>query len=879
MKKSSNKIRNLVTVGIIGVTVAPVLSPVTQVLAAETGSSSSSEANKPSDVKTVDPKSELTQVVSVNGNKLVKDKVVKPGDTVTFDIVYFPGNKGLMTEFKDTLPDGLKFNPNSKYAATVFAVNNDGTVGDEITDKGKAKLEGKTWSWVPNNPKDYFFVGKEGKQNRLLFHITTTVENNAEAGKIMENLASGTTENPKDPGKPTTVDDTAKIRIPKDPKDPTIEKSVYLQDKDGNIDLALPGSDSKDNSETDGSKEDNSTEDSGNKAEDVEINISSEDSVDKMKESMQKLIDLSKTYKVDTTKQEKMISELKDDADQDTKNEFVKSFTELKEALNKAIEDGVKPNTDGDNSGNTEGNSNDNIDLPEHDSLYTYVVDVKIPSQSIKKKLTIEDPIEHVQSFDLKDVTVYNGKGEDVTKQGKVGVKNNKDKKVVTWTASDEFISSLKENKNTSLQLRIKNVTLKGANKDDEANYVTGGVVTIPNIANLIWDDKTTPSNETVVRPPEDPENPQTSIRKSVVLQDEKLDTITNPYQKDNGNKDTSNTTSSSETETSGTSESTNESSTTESTSRSKLENLVKEAEAWVKKDGLDENAVALVNSNIKSSKLNLDDKNAKDKDLDYYYSALKEALTKAGWTESTDSTTEKDSTSETGDKTEDTSTEPKKGDVVADPIDFERGSSTLKLPGYDSYYKYLVEVSVNPNDVKKSLVIEDNIENIQADSISLDNVKIYDETGKDVTESFALDLDKDSSDTQVKVSAKANKELVNKVHQRKENSKFQMVIYNVQLQKASDEQADRYTEDGKLKVPNVASINTDGKKIDSNKTIVTPPTPENPTPDKPENPRKPDIKTGIQNVATNPITIIAALAIIAGGITVYFKTRKATKK
>lgn len=851
------KIKQTLAIAMLAGTVGPAALPVVNVITAHADDTTSVKEGDTKADSLIDAKTQMTTVVAVNGNKLVKDKTVNPGDTVTFDIVYTPGNKGLMTDFTDTLPVGLKFNPNSKFAVTVFAVNNDGTVGDEITDKGKGSISGKTYKWVPTNPKDYFFLGKTGTQNRVLFHITTVVENGAKDGQVMKNVANGTTDNPKQPGKPEVVTDEATVKIPDSPKDPSIHKSVYLQDEKGGIDLPLPGAvksedttaattDTTDTTATDttATKTDTTaTTDTTSKG--VDITISSEASVADMKASMAKLVALAKENKVDSSAQEAASDSLKDDATDEDKVKFVASFKTLKEAVLKVVD--ASSTTDGTDTDTTTDNKNDNIDLKTHDDLYTYVVDVNIPSQSVQKKLTIQDPIEHVQTVDAKDVHIYNYKGEEITSQGEVSITETKGAKTVNWKASDEFVANIaKDNKNVNLQMRIQNVTLKGDNKDDEAKYETGGIVSIPNVANLIWDKNTTPSNETIVRVPEDPEKPNTTIRKSVALQDGKIDKITNPYQKETATSDTASTTDTSAT------------TATTVTPKEELTALIKEATELVKQDGLDADTVALLKSHTQVAQGVVDDKAAKDETIVENIKLVKAAMTKLGWKEAATTT----------------DTSVKQGDKVAAEIDFERGNSTINLPKYDSYYKYMVETSINPDDAKKNITLGDNIENIQADSIEASDIKIYDTTGADVTESFKVSVDKKFSDTQIAVNATANKDLVKKVHSANTNSKFQMVIYNVKLSTATKEQTSRYTHDGQLKVPNIAYISTDGKHINSNETIVTPPKDKTPDPAKPTNP-KADIKTGLENVAKSPLFIITLLAAAIGGTFALVKTKK----
>ena len=952
------KIKQTLAIAMLAGTVGPAALPVVNVITAHADDTTSVKEGDTKADSLIDAKTQMTTVVAVNGNKLVKDKTVNPGDTVTFDIVYTPGNKGLMTDFTDTLPVGLKFNPNSKFAVTVFAVNNDGTVGDEITDKGKGSISGKTYKWVPTNPKDYFFLGKTGTQNRVLFHITTVVENGAKDGQVMKNVANGTTDNPKQPGKPEVVTDEATVKIPDSPKDPSIHKSVYLQDEKGGIDLPLPGAvksedtttatdttatdttDTKTDT-TDTKTDTTATTDTTSKG--VDITISSEASVADMKASMAKLVALAKENKVDSSAQEAASDSLKDDATDEDKVKFVASFKTLKEAVLKVVD--ASSTTDGTDTDTTTDNKNDNIDLKTHDDLYTYVVDVNIPSQSVQKKLTIQDPIEHVQTVDAKDVHIYNYKGEEITSQGEVSITETKGAKTVNWKASDEFVANIaKDNKNVNLQMRIQNVTLKGDNKDDEAKYETGGIVSIPNVANLIWDKNTTPSNETIVRVPEDPEKPNTTIRKSVALQkDGKIDKITNPYQKEDAKSDET------KTDTSKSDATTDKTAT--ATPKDELATLIKEANELVKKDGLDENTVALLKSHTQVGQGVVDDKDAKAETIAENIKLIKAAMTKLGWTEST-TTSDTSATSATTDTSATTATtvtpkeeltalikeatelvkqdgldadtvallkshtqvaqgvvddkaakdetvveniklvkaamtklgwkeaatttdtSVKQGDKVAAEIDFERGNSTINLPKYDSYYKYMVETSINPDDAKKNITLGDNIENIQADSIEASDIKIYDATGADVTESFKVSVDKKFSDTQIAVNATANKDLVKKVHSANTNSKFQMVIYNVKLSTATKEQTSRYTHDGQLKVPNIAYISTDGKHINSNETIVTPPKDKTPDPAKPTNP-KADIKTGLENVAKSPLFIITLLAAAIGGTFALVKTKK----
>lgn len=174
--------------------------------------------------ETQDPQATLKSVVRVNGNLLVKDQPVMAGDTVTWDIITRAGNTGVMKHFKDELPKGMKFNPNSKYAITVYKVNNDGTIGDEITTEGKLDINGKEATWTPKDPLKYFYTGEASDSNRLLFHITAVVENNVDPETVLVNNAKLTVVNPKNE-KEQVVTDKAQVHTLKEIT-PTLLKHV-----------------------------------------------------------------------------------------------------------------------------------------------------------------------------------------------------------------------------------------------------------------------------------------------------------------------------------------------------------------------------------------------------------------------------------------------------------------------------------------------------------------------------------------------------------------------------------------------------------------------------------------------------------------------------
>ncbi|GAB2022958.1 hypothetical protein RyT2_20320 [Pseudolactococcus yaeyamensis] len=171
---------------------------------------------------------ELKSAVTVNGNKLYKNQAIMPGDTVVWDIYTTPGNTGLMDYFEDELPVGIKFDPNSKYAMTVYTVKNDGTVGAEVTDQGKTTINGQKIKWVPKDPTKYFFVGSS-TDSRLLFHITSKAEGTVDTDTILTNKGSLSVTNPKTPDKPKIIEDTAKVHTVKE-IEPEIRKEVSADD-------------------------------------------------------------------------------------------------------------------------------------------------------------------------------------------------------------------------------------------------------------------------------------------------------------------------------------------------------------------------------------------------------------------------------------------------------------------------------------------------------------------------------------------------------------------------------------------------------------------------------------------------------------------------
>lgn len=901
----SKKINSLM----LGMVIAPLAVPMQSVFADTPATNTNAEeAQKATnaDESKVKVDTGLKTVTSVNGNKLVKDQAVVAGDTATFDIVYFPGNKGLMTKFEDTLPEGLKFDPSSSAAISVFAVNNDGTIGDDITKDGKTVINGKKATWTPGKPVNYLFVGSKGTQNRLLFHVTTKVVGNTSANSKLTNIANVENVNPKSKEHYDTTD-TATVHTPGVPKSPSIHKNVFAEDDKGNVVDSSKDTEDKDdtilNAGTDkdlAAKDDNKSDDKDNAQMVSGAMDTAKDSDDTIREKVSTLVKAAKEYKIDTTKLEsavdkadkkKMTDDQKkaifdeftavhkeyaaafdkeqvtssistSDKDEDIKSKSNKLIADAKEAkvdtskLEKLIADASNPMTadqksaivkefavvgeayaksGGATTGKEDGKTNlddegweagnDTLDLKDHDDLYTYVVTNKIPSQSVKKSLTIQDNIENVQAIDAKNVHIYNTSGEEITDKGKVSIKKQSHQNQISWKASDDFIKELKQkNENVKLTMKIQHVTLKGASKDDEQRYVVGGRVTVPNVANLITDGTPYNSNETIVRPPENPENPTSTITKGVMLEDgaetaNNADSVTPDGTEPVNSKVDINW---------------------DETTKDNVKDNVEKVRVAA---GLDSNADKdKVDSLTKAyDAYNADKSDENLKAVTEAASALQDSLSESNKAGDEDS------------KTDDTD---KKSDAKTDSktVDFETGQASAELPNHDSLYKYLINIAVNPDAVSKSMVFEDKMENVQKNSIKAENVHIYDMTGQDVTKDFKVEVGSAALGTQTDVKATANKDLVKKVHNSKENQKFHMVIGHVSLKGATDKDEAPFIHNGKVEVPNVANMVLDGHNTDSNKTLVTPPTPDKPNPDNPDKPGTPGTP-GTPNTPQNPLS------------------------
>ena len=156
--------------------------------------------------------------------------------------------------------------------------------------------------------------------------------------------------------------------------------------------------------------------------------------------------------------------------------------------------------------------------------------------------------------------------------------------------------------------------------------------------------------------------------------------------------------------------------------------------------------------------------------------------------------------------------------------------------------------------------------------SVSAENVRLYDATGADITDSFKVGVEEKGG--KKVVTARANEDYLKTVKASKTNVRIQLVVYNVQAK--TDKSAN---------IKNTADLElgTD-KKITSNETVVNlkvddpvkpvENVPSNPDPSNPSDPAKPDVKTGA-SIASNPLAVIGVIGALGAGAAAVFFSRK----
>lgn len=474
---------------------------------------------KAADITAVtDPKTGLTTVTKVNGKYLTKDTLVNPGDAVTYDIVYLPGNQGVMSSFSDTLPKGMAFSPQSKVAMTVYLVNADGTINNnDITNEGDTTLSDKTITWKPHDGKKYYFNGITNANNcRLLFHITAQVESSVTNNQVLRNVATGTVKPPRS-GKDVPISDSATVHTKGNPGNPNIHKSIYAQNDAGELlypdDYIANGTTP---SKFDPSKMDDKTTHGGkDDLTPINISVSTDDSDETILANSKALIAACGS-KVDCSALKDAIDGVKAPINDRVKAKIIAAF--------KVVANNYQVAMDAQNANQTDPTSTgpDQLTLKNKADKYAYVIDAHIPANSIKQSLAISDPLENVQSFTLSDIKLYDGTGQDITAQGKITEqKNSNNQNEVVWTANSSYVQSIvKANRDVHIRMVIPNVTIANANATDLNRYLVGGQISLPNISSLIPDNTQVPSNTTIVHVPDgttpvtpptpEPKTPQT---------------------------------------------------------------------------------------------------------------------------------------------------------------------------------------------------------------------------------------------------------------------------------------------------------------------------------------------------------------------------------
>lgn len=156
----------------------------------------------------------IKDAITTDGDTLVAQKEIKSGEQVTWAIVGTPGNQGLMTQLVDTLPNEFSFDPTSKDAFTAYVLQNDGTLGDEITDHFDYQIKGRVATATPKSAADFFFVGSS-TDSRYVILVNTIANENISDGTEFVNHANQTTVNPNNPDKPKDNPSDAKVVTPK----------------------------------------------------------------------------------------------------------------------------------------------------------------------------------------------------------------------------------------------------------------------------------------------------------------------------------------------------------------------------------------------------------------------------------------------------------------------------------------------------------------------------------------------------------------------------------------------------------------------------------------------------------------------------------------
>lgn len=497
-------------------------------------------------------------VFKVNGRVIDKFQEVYPGDNVVSDTVFYAKN-GLLQDFKITLPESVVFNPDNQYALTVYNVNDDGSIGSEITSEGTTSIKGQEIHWVPKDPTRYVYR-KGGNQNRIVFHLNAHIQGTVNPGSYLKILTEGTIKDKDTPTKVETINSYTSLHVADAPDTPVVKSSVFKEDKDGYISALLPNGKAITRPEVVASLSDK---------QDSVITISSEDKVPTIKEQVAKAVKKAKEAAVPTESLEKMTSELKDDATYEQKVEVVREFERVAKGyegvmaqaiftvkdsasteelsklapslINNAkqvktidvsklekLTKNLTPDSTAEEKAelikefkkvaeeykkaflgklrtNSVKEDTKHIKLENKDSKFTVVVDGRFPDRALKGDASLRTSVPNFVKVDPAKIKVYNTTGEDVTNRGKVTINTGAFETSISWTAEYSYVKELRETKaDKDLQMRVGGLQIDATNTKALARYINGDKVTIPNKGGLVFDSIMIQSAESVIELSED---------------------------------------------------------------------------------------------------------------------------------------------------------------------------------------------------------------------------------------------------------------------------------------------------------------------------------------------------------------------------------------
>lgn len=492
-------------------------------------------------------------VFKVNGRVIDKFQEVYPGDNVVSDTVFYAKN-GLLQDFKITLPESVVFNPDNQYALTVYNVNDDGSIGSEITSEGTTSIKGQEIHWVPKDPTRYVYR-KGGNQNRIVFHLNAHIQGTVNPGSYLKILTEGTIKDKDTPTKVETINSYTSLHVADAPDTPVVKSSVFKEDKDGYISALLPNGKAITRPEVVASLSDK---------QDSVITISSEDKVPTIKEQVAKAVKKAKEAAVPTESLEKMTSELKDDATYEQKVEVVREFERVAKGyegvmaqaiftvkdsasteelsklapslINNAkqvktidvsklekLTKNLTPDSTAEEKAelikefkkvaeeykkaflgklrtNSVKEDTKHIKLENKDSKFTVVVDGRFPDRALKGDASFRTSVPNFVKVDPAKIKVYNTTGEDVTNRGKVTINTGAFETSISWTAEYSYVKELRETKaDKDLQMRVGGLQIDATNTKALARYINGDKVTIPNKGGLVFDSIMIQSAESVI--------------------------------------------------------------------------------------------------------------------------------------------------------------------------------------------------------------------------------------------------------------------------------------------------------------------------------------------------------------------------------------------